>query len=107
MIMTFEQTEGPVTVITMAGHAEHGDEPGHDIVCAGASALFVALCEAAGEAGAVAEYLDGSKAKRLRLYRTKKAVDYLQMFRAGMEALRREYPECVAAWGGEKKPPGF
>jgi len=100
MIRVFESNEGPLIILTVTGHAEHGDAPGHDIVCAGVSALYVALAESAARDGALSEHLEGADAKRLKLYPTRAARHYLRMFRVGLEALAREYPECVAERSG-------
>lgn len=91
--VVIEQT-GVEHRVTVAGHAGYA-EPGKDIVCAGVSSLFVALCEAAQRDGALREVLDEENAKRAYIYRTKAAGHYINMFRAGVLALQREYEEYV------------
>lgn len=90
----------PVTYeITVAGHAGHRGQDGEDIVCAGVSALFMAICDAAEADGTEEDYTDGPEAKRVRLYRTAGNGRYLTMFRRGIEAIEREYPENVRLEG--------
>lgn len=94
MIYCEIKTEGAVVTVTVTGHAGHA-EPPHDIVCAGVSALFMALCDTAEEAGVEMDYLDGKDAKRVKLYRTRMVTHNIRMFEMGIRAIAREYPENV------------
>lgn len=94
MITVLIEQDGLEHRVTVAGHAGYA-EKGQDIVCAGVSSLFVALCEAADREGALRDLLTEPDAKRAYIYRTKPAGHYLTMFRTGILAMQREYPEYV------------
>ena len=98
MIMVEVEQSSFLMTVTVAGHAGYA-ESGKDIVCAGVSALFMALCDAAEADGAEHEYLDGPEAKRVKMFRTKSVSHYIRMFIMGVRAVMREYPEYVALAG--------
>lgn len=98
MILVSVESKGPLLEVTVAGHAGYA-EAGKDIVCAGISALFMGLCDAAELDGTEEAYLDGPEAKRVRLYRTRGALHYIRMFVLGVRAVMREYPAYVAIAG--------
>lgn len=73
--------------VTVFGHAE--DEK----VCAGVSALYVALAETAKREGALSSFTEGADAQRCYIWRTKGMRRHMDMFRQGVSAIAREYPE--------------
>lgn len=89
MIKIYDVVDGGKYQITVIGHAK--DEK----VCAGVSALYVALAETAGKEGALADHTEGTDAKRAYIWRTKTIKPYISMFRQGVRAIAREYPEDV------------
>jgi len=89
MIKVYVAQEAGQYQITVIGHAQ--DER----VCAGVSSLYVALVETAGKEGALAEHTGGADAQRAYIWRTKGMRRHMDMFRAGIEAMRREYPEEI------------
>jgi len=91
MIKIYIVIEGGQYQITVIGHAK--DEK----VCAGVSALYVALLETAQKEGALAQHTEGADAKRAYIWRTKGMRRHMDMFRTGLDAMRREYPEEVRA----------
>jgi uncharacterized protein YsxB (DUF464 family) len=90
MIKVYMNQEAGRHVVTVVGHAED------DRVCAGVSALYVALVETAQREGSLDRYLPGGKAQRAYIWRTKPMRAHIQMFRQGVEAIAREYPEHAA-----------
>lgn len=88
MIKVYVVQDGGQYQVTVIGH---GDEK----VCAGVSTLYVALLETANKEGALAGHTEGADAKRAYIWRTKPMRRHMDMFRTGLEALRREYPEHV------------
>jgi uncharacterized protein YsxB (DUF464 family) len=89
MIKVYVVQDGGQYQVTVIGHAE--DEK----VCAGVSSLYVALLETANKEGALAGHTEGADAKRAYIWRTKPMRRHMDMFRTGLEAMRREYPEYV------------
>ena len=89
MIKVYVVQDGGQYQVTVIGHA--ADEK----VCAGVSSLYVALLETANKEGALAGHTEGADAKRAYIWRTKPMRRHMDMFRTGMEAMRREYPEHV------------
>ena len=87
MIKTYIAQDGGQYQVTVFGHAE--DEK----VCAGVSALYVALVETADKEGALAGRTEGADAQRAYIWRTKPMRRHMDMFRSGVEAIAREYPE--------------
>ena len=89
MVKTYIAQDHGQYQITVIGHAED------DIVCAGISALYVALMETANKEGSLVGHTEGADAKRAYIWRTKGMRRHMDMFRTGIEALHREYPENV------------
>lgn len=89
MVKIYIAQEGGQYQLTLIGHAQ--DEK----VCAGVSSLYVALLETASREGSLATHSEGTDAKRAYIWRTKTMRRHMDMFRTGIEALRREYPEHV------------
>lgn len=87
MVKVYVVQEAGKYQVTVFGHAE--DER----VCAGVSALYVALVETAGKEGALAGHTEGADAQRAYIWRTKPMRRHMDMFRSGVEAIAREYPE--------------
>ena len=89
MVKVYIAQEAGQYQITVIGHAED------DKVCAGVSTLYVALFETAEKEGSLAQHTEGVDAKRVYIWRTKTMRRHMDMFRTGIEALHREYPEDV------------
>ena len=89
MVKVYIAQEAGQYKLTVIGHAE--DEK----VCAGVSSLYVALLETAEKEGALAEHMEGSDAQRAYIWRTKSMRRHMDMFRTGVEAMHREYPDHV------------
>lgn len=82
--------DGAKYCITVVGHAN--DEK----VCAGISALYVALVETADRLNVLESHTNGADAKRAYIWRAKNIKPQIDMFRNGVRAIIREYPEQAA-----------
>ena len=80
--------------ITIEGHAKYADK-GHDIVCAGISALYYALTVYLGQ-------IDAYKIDIKNL--TEKQKGAVDSFVLGAEGIAETYPECVAVRDDRAKP---
>lgn len=87
VVKVYVVQDGGKYQVTVFGHAE--DQK----VCAGISALYVALVETADKEGALAGHTEGADAQRAYIWRTKPMRRHMDMFRGGVEAIAREYPE--------------
>ena len=82
---------GSTYVLHMEGHAGQADV-GHDIVCAAASALMLALCERLQEKNLVRELVmrPGYISVAMR-----GAERETELIKCGLRQLERRYPQCV------------
>ena len=91
---------GNVCGIEIDGHAGYA-EAGQDIVCAGMSMLAYALAESLRRTGELQVMHEQAGHMELRFKRTRKSLWRLDVFRAGAQLLREQYPEHVQLSRGD------
>ena len=87
MIKIYSVQDGGQYQVTVVGHAID------ETVCAGVSSLYAALLLTAEKEGALAGHTEGADAKRAYIWRTKVMRRHMDMFRTGVEAIAKRYPE--------------
>lgn len=82
----------------LKGHAGYANS-GSDIVCAGVSAIFIALCDKVSDMAMKRQctygYMDDGETRKLHIHSISGVDDIIDMANRGFQFIAEEYPDYV------------